>query len=89
MMSEQPTKGEKMNKPKFSAHRIMHLGKPAVELVVNHVNNEMRPLLETLGYVPTVDMINRRSIICTCPAEVDAARNPLVPYFDATGTYIK
>lgn len=72
----------------FSANRIMHAGKPAVELVVRNYPTSMIPLLEGLGYVVTVDMANRRSIICTTPAEIDAARNPLKDMFDAKGNWI-
>lgn len=74
--------------PTLSINRTHLNGKPAVELVVRHATAELRPILDGLGILPTVDMANRRSIICTTPAELDAARDPLKDMFDARGNWI-
>src|SRR5574343_148540 len=58
--------------PTLSINRTHLNGKPAIELVVRHATAELRPILDGLGILPTVDMANRRSIICTTPAELDA-----------------
>lgn len=78
-----------MNAPKFEVFRTQKDGKPAVELVVRNsmANAELHALVESLGYQPTTDIANRRAIVCTTPAEVDAARNPLVKFFDAKGEW--
>lgn len=78
-----------MEKPKFEMFRIQKDGKPAVELVVRNsmYSEELHNLVEELGYKPTVDIRNRCSIVCTSPAEVDAARNPLVKFFDEKGEW--
>lgn len=79
-----------MNEAKFEVCRTLVNGKPAVELIVRNsmANTELHSLVESLGYTATQDIANRRSIICTTPAEVDAARNPLVKFFDAKGNAI-
>jgi hypothetical protein len=76
-----------MNAPKFEIFRIQANGKPAVELVIHNAPEPMRDGLDLLGYKPTPDIANRRSIICTTPAEVDAARDPIRPYFDDKGEW--
>lgn len=70
------------DKPKIEICRIMQNGKPAVELVVRNATAEMRPILDDLGILPTPDMANRRGIVCTTPQELDAARNPIIKFFD-------
>lgn len=78
-----------LSKPKFEICRTQKDGKPAVELVVKNslYSKEFHGLIESLGYKPTEDIANRRSIVCTTPAEVDAARNPLVKFFDTKGEW--
>lgn len=88
MMIEQLTKGETMGSPKLSVSRTMLNGRPAVELIVTNATAELRTLLDGLGIVPVSDMANRRSIVCTTPAELDAARDPLKTMFDAQGNWI-
>lgn len=78
-----------MTTPTLSINRISHNGKPAIELVVRHATAELRPILDGLGILATPDMANRRSIICTTPAELDAARNPLRDLFDDRGNWHK
>ena len=77
-----------MTHPTLSVHRTHYNGKPAVELVICHATAELRPILDGLGILPTVDMANRRAKICTTPAELDAARNPLRHLFDDQGNWI-
>ena len=77
-----------MDKPTMSINKTMMSGKPAIELVVRHATAELRTILDGLGILPSVDMANRRSIICTTPAELDAARNPLKTMFDDKGNWI-
>ena len=78
-----------MTSPKFEIARTQKNGKPAVELTVRNAmaNKDLQALVESLGYVATPDIANRRSIICTTAAEIDAARNPLVNFFDAKGNW--
>lgn len=79
-----------MNAPKFEVFRTQVNGKPAVELVVRNsmASPELHAVIDALGYIATTNIANRRSIICTTPAEIDAARNPLVKFFDAKGNFI-
>lgn len=77
-----------METPKFEVARVQRDGKPSVELIVRYATPELRNLLDTLGYVADCTIANRRSIVCTSPAEVDAARNPLAPLFDKTGAWL-
>jgi hypothetical protein len=72
----------------LSACQTNQDGKLAVELIVRHAPASLRPLLDSLGYECSVDMMGRRSIICTTPAAIDAARNPLATLFDKTGKFI-
>lgn len=78
-----------MNNPKFEILKIQWQGKPAVELVVrdSRKSPELHALVEALGYEATPDMANRRRKICTTPAEVDAARNPIAKFFDSKGEW--
>ena len=71
-----------MDAPKLEIVRTQKDGKPAIELVVRNATAAMRPILDALGIVPTVDIANRRSIICTTPQELDAARAPIIKFFD-------
>lgn len=79
-----------MNAPKFEICRTQVNGKPAVELVVRNSLScpELHAIIDALGYIATPDIANRRSIVCTTPIEVDAARNPLIKFFDAKGNFI-
>ena len=77
-----------MQLPTLSINRTGHNGKVAVELVVRNATAELRPMLDALGILPTVDMANRRCIICATPAELDAARDPLKGLFDSQGNWI-
>lgn len=80
---------KKMEKPTFKAYRIQKDGKPAVELVVRNslYSKELHETVQNLGYELTVDMRNRRSIVCTSPEEVNTARDPLVKFFDEKGEW--
>lgn len=77
-----------MENAKFEICRTQKDGKPAVELVIRNANASLRAICDTLGMQPTVGISNRRSIVCSTPAEVDAIREPLRSLFDATGNYI-
>lgn len=70
-----------MDKQKLEMRRVQKDGKPAIEMVVRNATAEMRPVLDGLGILPTPDMANRRSIICATPAELDAARAPILHFF--------
>lgn len=78
-----------MNAPKFEIARTQKDGKPAVELIVRNsrYDADFHALIESLGYEPTVDIANRRSIVCTTAEQIDAARDPLASYFDARGEW--
>lgn len=78
-----------MDAPKFEVCRTQKDGKPAVELVVRNsmANAELHALVDSLGYLATADIANRRAIFCTTAEEIDAARNPLVKFFDAKGEW--
>lgn len=75
--------------PQFSAHRTAVNSQPAVELVVRNstYDQALHDLVVRLGYQPTPDIANRRAIICTTPAEVDAAREPLKHFFRSDGSW--
>ena len=77
-----------MDNPRLRIERTQKDGKMAIEVIVNNANAELRQLLDSLGYAPTEDILNRCSIVCTTPAELDAARNPLASLFDKTGAWI-
>ena len=78
-----------MNTPKIQVIRTQKDGKPAVEIVVRNsmFSAELHALVGSLGYVATPDIANRRAIVCTTAEEIDAARNPLVKFFDAKGEW--
>ena len=68
----------------FEIARTTLNGKPAVELVVRWATAipAIDALTLSLGYTPTVGISNRRSIICADAASIDAAREPIMPFFD-------
>ena len=47
----------------------------------------MTIMIISLGYTLTEDMANRYVIAVNTPAEMDAARGPLQPMFDAAGNW--
>lgn len=65
-------------------------GKVAIRLVVRNAGriSGFPEKLDGLGILPVCDEANVRAIICRTPAELDAARNPLVGLFDRTGNWI-
>ena len=73
-----------MDKPKIELFRTQANGKPVIELVVRNATAEMRPILDSLGIVPTVGIFNRRSIFCSTPEALDAARDPIAHFFKET-----
>lgn len=73
---------------KLELARTAKDGKPAIELIVRNAPADIRGLLDSLGIVPTEGMMGRRSLVCATPAELDAARTPLLPYFDKQGNWI-
>jgi hypothetical protein len=78
-----------MNAPKFEAHLVMENGKRAIELVVRNASADadLLALVDSLGYTGTVDISNRRRIVCTTPDEIVAKRDPLAKFFDAKGNW--
>lgn len=77
-----------VNQPKLEILKTTKMGKPAIEIVVRNANAILRPLLDSIGIIPTPDISNRRGLICATPAELDTARAPLAKFFDKTGAYI-
>lgn len=79
-----------MNAPKLELCRTTKNGNPAIEVVVRNAttNAELDALTTSLGYVPTVGVANRRSIVCCNATELDAVRNPIAKFFDRTGSYV-
>ena len=57
-------------------------------LVVKNAPESLRPVLDGLGINLVTDIANRRQVVCSNAAELDAARNPLRSYFDAQGNLI-
>ena len=74
-----------MKTPKVEIQRHIKDGKVQIELIVwnSMCNSELHELICGLGYELTTDITGRRSIMCSTPAEVDAARNPIMKFFDA------
>lgn len=69
--------------PKFEILRTQKDGKPALEVVVYNARSNPALLAECerLGLTPTTDMSNRRSVVVSTPAELDAIREPLKKFF--------
>lgn len=79
-----------MDKPKFEVSRVIVEGKVVgVDLIVRNAtySPELGALTTNLGYRPDEDISNCRRVRCTTPAEIDAARAPLVSLFDAKGEW--
>lgn len=72
-----------MDAAKFEAKRTQKDGKPAVEFIVR--NSMANPALHAecirLGIDPSVGISNRRAIICTTPAEIEAIQKAMRPFF--------
>lgn len=78
-----------MNTPKFEIQYHVNNGKVQIELIVwySTFSDELHNLVVDLGYKLTTDVSGRRSIMCSTPAEFDAARNPILKFFDAKGDW--
>ena len=76
-----------MTKAKLELQKHIKDGKVQIEIIVwnSCANEELHNLVVALGYELTTDITGRRSIFCSTPAEVDAARNPIIKFFDAKG----
>lgn len=76
-----------MAKAKLELQKHIKDGKVQIEIIVwnSYAKEELHNLVVALGYELTTDITGRRSIFCSTPAEVDAARNPIVKFFDAKG----
>lgn len=57
-----------------------------VQLHISNPTPVVKPILEKLGYRLVPDIFNFYDIICTTPAELDAARNPIKQFFNPDGT---
>ena len=77
-----------MSSPTLALEKTMKDGKPAIRLVVRYATAELRALLDTLGVNPDCTIANCRTIVCATPAELDAARNPLMPLFGHKGEWL-
>lgn len=78
-----------MNKPKFELQRVQLNGVVVIDVIVRNAtySDELDKLTTDLGYKPVEDISNCRKIRCTTPAELDAARAPLMQMFDAKGEW--
>ena len=78
-----------MNTPKFEIQRHIKDGKVQIEMIVwnSTFSDELHDLVVALGYKLTTDITGRRSVFCLTPAEVDAARNPVMKFFNAKGEW--
>lgn len=77
-----------MSTPTLRLEKVMKDGKPAIRLVVRYATAELRTMLDGLGIKPDCTIANCRTIVCATPAELDAARNPLIPLFDSKGQWL-
>jgi hypothetical protein len=86
---EPQTRGKTMNKPKFEVQRSKVDGAIVIDLIVRNAtfSAELDKITTELGYRLVEDISNCRKIRCTTPAEVDAARAPLISMFDAKGEW--
>ena len=80
-------KGEGHSEPVGGIMHTKHEIQEGNMMAKKAIYKDLQALVESLGYVATPDIANRRSIICTTAAEIDAARNPLVNFFDAKGNW--
>ena len=66
-------------------------GMAAVELVILGATSipGLDALTTSLGYMPTLGVSNRRSIVCAYPESIDAACIPLEPFFDKSWRGLK
>lgn len=78
-----------MNKPKFEVQRSKVDGAVVIDLIVRNATYDagLDAVTTSLGYMTVEDISNCRKIRCTTPAEVDAARTPLLSMFDAKGEW--
>lgn len=77
-----------METPTLKLEKTMKDGKPAIRLVVRYATPALRSLLDTLGVRPDCSIANCRTIVCATPAELDAARNPLMHMFGHKGEWL-
>ena len=78
-----------MKTPKFEIQRHITNGKVSIELIIwnSTYSEELHEIACKVGYELTTDVTGRRSIMCSTPSEVDAARNPVMKFFDAKGDW--
>lgn len=75
-----------MDKATMTVAREYYAGKQTVCVYVRgKIDDELRPVLDAAGYELVDDTNNCRRVRCTTPAELNAAREPLRPYFNAQG----
>ena len=79
-----------MQAAKFEMSRTQVDGKNAFNLTIyrSMSNPELHALVDSLGYKAVEGVSNCRRIVVTNQAELDAARGPLVRFFDADGNAI-
>jgi len=67
----------------FEVLKTQKDGKLAFEMVVRdcQLTPGLKEVVEGLGYTNTVDMMNRKSVFVTNPAEMNQKRDPLVKFF--------
>jgi len=73
--------------PKLILSREMRDGKKAIRVTVI-CNTEILGITDGLGYQAVDDQTNTRTILCSTPAELDAARNPIMRFFGHKGEYL-
>jgi len=76
-----------MASPELKATRISKGGKPAVQLTISNASG-LGATLTSLGYVGGAYTGYTYSIVCTTPAEIDAARNPIAHLFGHAGKWL-
>lgn len=66
-------------------------GKPAIVVVVRESRScaGLSDLLDRLGVVCTPHLANHRSVVCATPEALDAIRQPLQSYCDASGYFVR
>lgn len=77
-----------MSNPTLQLEKTMKDGKSAIRLIVRYATPELRELCDSLGINPDCSLANCRWIVCATPAELAAARNPLMSLFGHKGEWL-
>jgi len=74
-------------RPRLFLTKEIHNGKPHIRITVV-CNTQLIRITDGLGYSDIADQANHRTILCSSPAALDAARDPISHLFDHRGGYI-